>query len=98
MDPMVTFLIVAIALLQGAVVYLITRERKSRTMVKRQYQELSRKFFEVSLLNSIQDKIGYSLNTRTIAETIVESVQELFQISSASFILIKIMKCCLKHT
>jgi len=51
-------------------------------------EQLSRKFYETSILEEISSRIGYSLNVEKIAEIITGSLPSLISYSTASYILI----------
>lgn len=52
-------------------------------------REATRKFYEAKVLQEISEKIGYSLNSRSIAETIVGSFENMYDITSISYVLVE---------
>lgn len=56
------------------------------TSLKRREDDAERKLFEISVLQEISDRISYSLDIQKIAEIIIDSVRELFEYTSASYL------------
>ncbi len=54
-----------------------------------QDKDLKRQLYEVKVLSQITDKIGYSLNVQTVAETIAETVENIFDLSTVSYAVCK---------
>lgn len=63
-------------------------ERKLKEAREKE-EEITRKVFELSILDELADKIGYSLNIETIAQTISLTSQNLFELTSASYALVE---------
>lgn len=63
-------------------------EKKSEEMARSQ-GETKRKFYELSLLSQITEKIGYSLNVESVAETIAQTAENLFDVSTVSYAIIE---------
>jgi len=55
---------------------------------KEKERQLNRKVYELLVLESVGDKIGYSLNVQKIAEIITESIGNLVPYTTVSYILI----------
>ncbi|OGH10623.1 MAG: hypothetical protein A2857_01715 [Candidatus Levybacteria bacterium RIFCSPHIGHO2_01_FULL_36_15] len=53
-----------------------------------QKQDLSRKLYEISILNKIQQELGYPLNTTEVVESMVLSLEDLFSMSAVSYAII----------
>ena len=66
-------------------VFFSLKEEKIKHEMKKKEKELSRKLFEVSFLNEISEKIGYSLSIDSVAQTIVTSIENLFRLSTVSY-------------
>ena len=66
-------------------IYFSFRYERKTDETTRQKREIERRVFELSLLQSITDKIGYSLNIENIAETIAVTVENLFDLSTVSY-------------
>lgn len=66
-------------------VYFSFRYEKKTDQVGRQQKEINRRVFELSLLQSITEKIGYSLNLENISETIALTVENLFELTTVSY-------------
>jgi len=66
-------------------IYFSFRYEKKTDETTRQKKEIDRRVFELSLLQSIADKIGYSLNIEAISETIALTVENLFDLSTVSY-------------
>lgn len=52
-------------------------------------REYAQKLFELEVLKTISDKIGYSLNLEDILETIATTVENLFDLTTISYLLVK---------
>lgn len=65
------------------------KEEKTRKYSKKQSQELSRRLYEISVLNRVQEDIGYSLNVRKVAETILSNLEDLLPHSTVSYAVIE---------
>lgn len=68
-----------------ASIFLFFQLRNTRKKDAKTRKEHEHKLFELTLLNEISDKIGYSLDTKDIGSTIASSAERIFEISSFSF-------------
>ncbi|PIS21605.1 hypothetical protein COT51_01685 [candidate division WWE3 bacterium CG08_land_8_20_14_0_20_41_15] len=94
-DPLLTtnprdILIFFLFFLCFSVIFLAKRKEDLYTgllsSLKRREDDAERKLFEISVLQEISDRISYSLDIQKIAEIIIDSVRELFEYSSASYL------------
>ncbi|HVZ11999.1 MAG TPA: GAF domain-containing sensor histidine kinase [Patescibacteria group bacterium] len=70
-------------------IYFSYRYEKKTEQVERQKKEIARRMFELSLLQSIADRIGYSLNLESISETIALTAENIFELSTVSYGVVK---------
>lgn len=69
-------------------VYLSYKEEKRKLLIRIQSREISRRLYQISVLNSVSDKIGYTLNVKDLVDTIVVTVEELIPLSTVSSVLL----------
>lgn len=76
-----------------AVYYSYKSEKKTGVSAGREGKgtdrDLQRQLYEVKILSEITDKIGYSLNIQTVAETVAETVENIFDLSTVSYAVCK---------
>jgi signal transduction histidine kinase len=51
-------------------------------------RDAKRQLYELQVVSALIDKIGYTLNTETVAETIAKTVEDLFELSTVSYAVI----------
>lgn len=68
--------------LVGVYLYLDHRKQKRQKSAE---QEIKNQLYELNLLKQITDRIGYSLSFEAIAESIILTVQDLFDASTMSY-------------
>ena len=86
--PVLILIFLSIIFALVAVVFSF-REERLKGDLKKQKEEMDRKVYELLVINNISEKIGYSLNIESIAQTIALSVEQLFSLSTVSYALIK---------
>lgn len=67
------------------VVYLYFELKNTRKKYAKEKKENNEKLFELSVLNEVSEKIGYSLSSKDIAETIAATAGRLFQVTAVSY-------------
>ncbi len=67
------------------VVYLYFELKNTKEKHLKAEHENQRKFFELSILSEISDKIGYSLSSKDIASTISSTAVKIFPVSAVSY-------------
>jgi signal transduction histidine kinase len=72
-----------------ALLHVLRRDVHKRTELEAKKREVARKFYETQVLQEISEKIGYTLNVQTVAETIVHSLENLFQVTTVSYALVE---------
>jgi signal transduction histidine kinase len=70
-------------------VYFYFEHRNTKEKLEKERRENSRKLFELTILNELSEKIGYSLSSKDIAATIAVTAQKLFQVTSVSYAIIE---------
>ncbi len=71
-----------------AAVFLSLRYERAKKELEAKQKELSRQLYELSILRSVQEKIGYSLSPKDIAETIATTAGNMFRLTSISYAII----------
>lgn len=66
-------------------VYLYFELKNTREKYAKEQKENARKLFELTILDEVSDKIGYSLSSKDIAATIAATAEKLFQVSAVSY-------------
>lgn len=91
-------------LLFGSIAIILSiREGKSTKELLQRDQLQRRRLYEITILKAIQDRIGYSLDSEKIVDTLTSSLKNLFPYSVASSLLIKpdqnkiIFKCTIEE-
>lgn len=70
-------------------VYFYYRLKNTKKELFKNQKDIKRQLFELTILNEVSQKIGYSLSSKDIASTIAETAQKLFPLSSVSYALIE---------
>lgn len=70
-------------------VYLYYKLKNTKKELFKNQKDISRQLFELTILNEVSQKIGYSLSSKDIASTIAQTAQKLFPLSSVSYALIE---------
>lgn len=73
-----------VVLLLGSI-YLYNELRKFQDSYERERRENAQKLFELTILNEVSDKIGYSLKPKDIAETISSTAGKILKVSAVSY-------------
>lgn len=96
MNP-VLLLLVGLNFVVGvvAIFFSFRDERKKQTLLAKE-KELTRKYYEASVLNEISAKIGYELNEESFADTFARSVENLVPFSTISYAVLDNNKLSLK--
>lgn len=84
------FVAAIITLFFGSIaIYFSIREDKIKKELATRDELQKRRLYEITILKAIQDRIGYSLDSQKVVETITSSLKNLFPYSTASSLLIK---------
>lgn len=78
------------AFLLGVVaIYSVKRLRRTENELKEKNAELQKRLYELSISQSISSQIGYSLNIRTIIESVIHTVEKVIDHSAVSYALVE---------
>lgn len=92
MLPYIIGIVVSLSL-AGAFFYLYYSElQKTKNLSKSrnsQSKEIEGKLFETELMDELHKRVGYSINTRGVLDTIVSSFPDFLQFSAASYVLLE---------
>lgn len=77
-------------------IYFSFRYEHENAKVKAQQKEIERRVFELQLIKSIADEIGYSLNLERVLEIIALTVQNVMELSTVSYAIIEPSKVVVK--
>ena len=77
-------------------IYFSFRYDHESAKVAKQKKEIAHKVFELALLKSINDEIGYSLNLETVSETIALTIENVMDVSTVSYAIVEPTKVCVK--
>ncbi len=83
-------------LFAAIVVYFAFRYDHESAHVARQKKEIARRVFELQLLKTINDEVGYSLNLENVCETISLTIENIMDLSTVSYAIIEPSKICIK--
>lgn len=72
------------------------KEERGKKELKNLKKRLSQRLYEVSILKRLSSEIGYSLNIKKVAETIISSIENLFRVTSISYAILDEDKIVLK--
>lgn len=81
------FLLSSIGLLASG--YLYFELKKSRERFAKSQKENDHKLFELTLMNEISERIGYSLSIKDIASTIASMAEKIFPVTTVSYAIIE---------
>ncbi len=81
--------IIIIVALGCVCIYLSVKDDELKKQTREKELSDKQRLYEVSILRSIQERIGYSLDIEKVIDTLTGSLKNLFPFSSASSIIIK---------
>lgn len=84
-----SFIFVGFLLLLLTTVYLYFELKNTKEKYAKVQKLQERQLFELSLLNEISDKIGYSLSSKDIAATIASTAEKIFPVTAVSYAIIE---------
>lgn len=87
-DTTIVALLSLTVIVASAAVLFSFREIKAKKEFLKQKQELTERLFELSVLKSLSEAIGYSLNIEKVIEGIVQAAQTLLDLSAISYVYI----------
>ena len=79
-------------------IYSSIREEKLKRILKEKDKKYQHKLYETAILEQIQNRIGYSLDTEKVTDVITGSIENLFVFSTTSSLVIKNGKLIFKTT
>lgn len=79
-------------------IYFSIKEEKLKKTLKEHDELQKRRVYEISVLKSIQDRIGYSLDIERVVDTLTGSLKNLFPYSTVSSLLIHEGEVVIKTT
>lgn len=82
---LVSFLFIGFLVLLLSSVYLYFELKNTRDKYTLEQKENARKLFELTILNEVSEKIGYSLSSKDIAAAIAATAEKLFSVSAVSY-------------
>jgi signal transduction histidine kinase len=85
-----SFIFVGFLLLLLTTVYLYFELKNTKEKYAKIQKLQERQLFELSLLNEISDKIGYSLSSKDIAATIASTAEKIFPVTAVSYAIIEV--------
>ncbi len=77
-------------------IYFSYRYEKVSEKVAIQKKEIARRVFELQLLKTITEEIGYSLNIETVSETIALTIENVMDLSTVSYAIVEPSKIIVK--
>ncbi|HRN96811.1 MAG TPA: HAMP domain-containing sensor histidine kinase [Candidatus Levybacteria bacterium] len=89
MEIVIGILFLSNFIFAGVVIHMLRNDYAKKAAIESGKKEAARKFYEARVLQEISEKIGYSLNVRTVAETIVGSFENLYDLTSISYALVE---------
>lgn len=84
MTLLVIIALLATLLFGSLTLFFSIREERIKELLSRQINREKKRLYEITILKSIQDKIGYSLNIEQVVDTLTGSLKDLFSYSVAS--------------
>lgn len=69
-------------------IYISQKNDKTNKKLRADEEELARKLFEASILAKLSSEIGYTLNTEYISKIIAETAEDLYDVSTASYVVV----------
>lgn len=75
-------------LLGGLSIYSLKRLRHTEHELRKKNIELSKRLYELSISQAISSQLGYSLNIKTIIETVISTIEKIIDHSAVSYALI----------
>src|SRR5438552_18517797 len=70
-------------------IYFSMREEKLKRILKEKGKKYQQKIYETTILEQIQNRIGYSLDTEKVTDVITGSIENLFVLSTTSSLILK---------
>ena len=88
-NMMIEILIIIIAfILAVAVLFIFIKNSKFEDNLKKREEEAKNKMYEIYILNAVGEKIGYSLDIKSVIEIIIGSLKDFIDYTSVSYMLI----------
>ncbi len=84
-----SFLFIGFLISLLACVYLYFELKTTKEKFLKIQKDHEHKLFELTLMNEISDKIGYSLSSKDIASTIASTAEKIFPVTSVSYAIIE---------
>ncbi len=89
MEIIIGLLFISNIIFAGVVVYLLRRDEQKKAELEAQKRDAARKYYEARVLQEISEKIGYSFTTKSVAQTVVESFENIYDLSCITYALIE---------
>lgn len=70
-------------------IYSLKRLRHTENALKKKNTELQKRLYELSITQSISSQIGYSLQIKTIIESVIETIEKVIDHSAVSYALVE---------
>lgn len=84
-----SFLFIGLLVALLAITYLYFELKNTKEKYLKIQKEHEHRLFELTLLNEISDKIGYSLSSKDIASTIASTAEKIFPVTAISYAIIE---------
>lgn len=79
---------VSAILLGVSAIYSMKRLKRTENELKKKNTELQKRLYELSISQSISGQIGYSLNIKTIIESVIQTIEKVIDHSAVSYALV----------
>jgi two-component system, NtrC family, sensor histidine kinase KinB len=87
-EVLITIAIIILFAVVGIIEFFVFKKNKKieEDLIKRE-EDAKHKMYEISILNELSDKMGYSLNVQSVIETITKSLRDIIDYTAVSYML-----------
>lgn len=79
-------------------IFVLLKNKNFEENLSKREDEIKYKMYEIEILDRIRDRIGYSLNIKNIIEVITDSLSDIIDYSSASYMIVSSEKIAFKFS
>jgi len=87
-EIVITIAIIVLALIAASEFFVFLENKKVKNDLAKREEDAKHKMYEISILNELSEKIGYSLSVKNVIEVIIGSLPDFIDYSVVSYMLL----------
>ena len=87
-EIIITIAIIVLALIAASEFFVFLENKKVKNDLAKREEDAKHKMYEISILNELSEKIGYSLSVKNVIEVIIGSLPDFIDYSVVSYMLL----------